>query len=73
MTKPPVETLHKSPAGARRLGDPRRRQDLATRIARARLVYLLGRSGQPLTDWLPLGMAVAVIGLMWLGAPPIGA
>lgn len=55
------------PRGGNRLPDRRRAQDLATRISRARLVYLLGRSGTPLTDWLPLGLAVAVIGLMCLG------
>jgi hypothetical protein len=50
-----------------RLPDRRRTQDLPTRIRRARLVYLLGRSGTPLTDWLPLGLAAAVVGLMLLG------
>ena len=47
--------------------DRRRHPDLPTRLSRARLVYLLGRSGQPLSDWLPLGLAAAVIGLMFLG------
>ena len=52
-----------------RLPDRRRSQDLPTRIGRARLVYLLGRRGSPLSDWLPLGMAVAVVGLMFLAGP----
>jgi hypothetical protein len=55
-----------------RLQDRRRAHDLPTRIGRARLVYLLGRSGSPLTDWLPLGLAAAVIGLMALAGPPGG-
>jgi hypothetical protein len=54
-----------------RLPDRRRMQDLATRIGRARLVYLLGRSGTPLTDWVPLGLAAAVIGLMFVAGPGI--
>ena len=61
---------NRTPPGTRRgsrLPDRRRAQDLATRIGRARLVYLLGRSGTPLTDWVPLGLAFAVIGLMFLG------
>lgn len=52
--------------------DRRRAHDLPTRIGRARLVYLLGRSGSPLTDWLPLGMAFAVVGLMFLAGPATG-
>lgn len=51
-----------------RLAERRRRHDLPTRINRARLVYLLTRSGSPLTDWVPLGMACAVVGLMFIGA-----
>ena len=66
---------HRRPPGPRRgsrLSDRRRSQDLPTRIGRARLVYLLGRSGSPLTDWLPLGLAMAVVGLMFLAAPGAG-
>jgi hypothetical protein len=40
-------------------------------IGRARLVYLLGRSGTPLSDWLPLGLAAAVVGLMFLAGPGV--
>lgn len=59
------------PCRASRLPDRRRSQDLPTRLGRARLVYLLGRSGQPLTDWLPLCMATVFVGLMFLaGAAP---
>lgn len=57
------------PRRGRRLPDRNRAQDLATRIGRARLVYLLGRSGTPLTDWVPLGLACVVLGLMLLGGP----
>jgi hypothetical protein len=63
---------HRTSSGPRRstgLPDRRRKQDLPTRIGRARLVYLLGRSGTPLTDWIPLGMAAAVVGLMLLAGP----
>jgi hypothetical protein len=66
----------RNPPGPRRgrgLPDRNRAHDLATRIGRARLVYLLGRSGTPLTDWVPLGLACMVLGLMLLagpGAPP---
>ncbi len=57
---------------SRHPGDRRRAHDLSTRIGRARLVYLLGRSGSPLTDWLPLALAAVTIGLMMLGAPGSG-
>lgn len=60
------------PRRASRLVDRRRAQDLPTRIGRARLVYLLGRSGTPLTDWVPLGIAVGVVGLMFLAGPGAG-
>jgi hypothetical protein len=63
---------NRNPPGPRRapaLPDRRRAHDLPTRIGRARLVYLLGRSGAPLTDWVPLGLAVAVVGLMFLAGP----
>lgn len=59
------------PRRSARLPDRRRMQDLATRLGRARLVYLLGRSGSPLTDWVPLGLAAAVIGLMFVAGPGI--
>lgn len=68
---------NRHPPGPRpgtRLSDRRRAQDLPTRLGRARLVYLLRRSGTPLTDWVPLCMALAVIGLMAVaGAAPGGA
>jgi hypothetical protein len=62
----PVDTAPRR-AGPTVPPDRRRRPDLPARLSRARLVYLLGRSGQPLTDWLPLGLASAVIGLMFIG------
>lgn len=64
------------PPGPRRnarLPDRRRVQDLPTRLGRARLVYLLGRSGSPLTDWVPLCMALVVVGLMFAAGPVTGA
>ncbi|HUG97840.1 MAG TPA: hypothetical protein VMQ83_01525 [Gammaproteobacteria bacterium] len=66
---------NRTPPGPRRhprLPDRNRAQDLPTRLGRARLVYLLGRSGTPLTDWVPLGMALAVVGLMFLAGPGAG-
>lgn len=63
---------HRQPPGPQRssrLPDRRRAHSLATRIGRARLVYLMGRSGSPLTDWLPLGLAAAVVGLMLVAGP----
>jgi hypothetical protein len=73
----PMKTPHKDysrPGPVRRapLVDRRRMQDLSTRIGRARLVYLLGRTGSPLTDWLPLGLAAAVVGLMFIAGPASG-
>jgi hypothetical protein len=66
---------NRNPPGPRRstrLPDRRRAQDLPARIGRARLVYLLGRSGTPLTDWVPLCLATAVMGLMFLAGPGSG-
>jgi hypothetical protein len=67
MNMPYPDRTPPGPRRTPRLPDRRRAQPLATRLGRARLVYLLGRSGAPLTDWLPLGMAAVVVGLMWLG------
>ena len=67
MNSPYPHRLPPGPGRSRRLPDRRRMHDLATRIGRARLVYLLGRSGTPLTDWVPLGLACLVLGLMLLG------
>lgn len=67
---------HRTPPGPQRssrLPDRRRAHDLATRLGRARLVYLLGRSGAPLTDWVPLGLAAAVVGLMVVAGPGLQA
>jgi hypothetical protein len=52
--------------------DRRRAHDLPTRLGRARLVYLLSRSGTPLTDWVPLCLALAVIGLMSVAGSAFG-
>ena len=72
MNRPYTDRTPPGPPRSSRLPDRRRVHDLPTRLGRARLVYLLGRSGTPLTDWVPLGMAVAVIGLMFVaGAGPV--
>lgn len=66
---------HRQPPGPRRdrrLPERYRRRDLATRIGRARLVYLLGRGSTPLGDWLPLGLACAALGQL-LGVPGLPA
>ncbi len=67
MNSPYPHRFPPGPGRSRRLPDRRRAHDLATRIGRARLVYLLGRSGTPLTDWVPLGLAGLVLGLMVIG------
>jgi hypothetical protein len=72
MNTPFTARSRPGPQRSPRLQDRRRAHDLPTRIGRARLVYLLGRSGSPLSDWLPLGLAAAVIGLMALAGPPGG-
>jgi len=67
---------NRNPPGPRRgsrLPDRNRGDDLATRIGRARLVYLLGRSGTPLSDWVPLGLAGAVVGMLLLGGTGLPA
>jgi hypothetical protein len=69
MNRPYTDRTPPGPHRSSRLPDRRRAHDLPTRLGRARLVYLLGRSGTPLTDWVPLGMAVAVIGLMFIAGP----
>jgi hypothetical protein len=66
----PATVLPRAP-GFTRQPDRRRRPDLPARLSRARLIYLLGRSGQPLTDWLPLGLAGVVVGLMFAGGSVI--
>jgi hypothetical protein len=72
MNRPYTDRTPPGPVRGSRLPDRRRAHDLPTRLGRARLVYLLGRSGTPLTDWLPLGMAVAVVGLMFVaGQVPV--
>ena len=72
MNTPFTARSRPGPQRSPRLQDRRRAHDLPTRIGRARLVYLLGRSGSPLTDWLPLGMAFTVVGLMFLAGPAAG-
>jgi hypothetical protein len=72
MNRPFTQRQRPGPQHLPRARDRRRTHDLPTRIGRARLVYLLGRSGSPLTDWLPLGMAFAVVGLMFLAGPASG-
>jgi hypothetical protein len=69
MNTPYQHRISPGPRRSTSLPDRRRKQDLPTRIGRARLVYLLGRSGTPLTEWIPLGMAAAVVGLMLLAVP----
>jgi hypothetical protein len=71
MNSPYPNRIPPGPRRGTRLPDLRRAHDLATRIGRARLVYLLGRSGTPLSDWLPLGLAAAVVGLMFLAGPGV--
>jgi hypothetical protein len=73
MNSPYPDRNPPGPRRGRRLPDRNRAHDLATRIGRARLVYLLGRSGTPLTDWVPLGLACMVLGLMLLGGPGASA
>jgi hypothetical protein len=66
MNQPYPARIPPGPSRASRLPARRHGQDLPTRLGRARLVYLLGRSGQPLTDWLPLCMATVFVGLLFL-------
>lgn len=73
MNLPYSDRTPPGPRSRPRLPDRRRAQDLGTRLGRARLVYLLGRSGTPLTDWVPLCMALAVVGLMFVGGQAIPA
>jgi hypothetical protein len=54
MNLPYPDRVPPGPGQRSRLPDRRRAQDLPTRLARARLVHLLGRRGRPLADWLPL-------------------
>lgn len=54
MNRPYTDRTPPGPVRRSRLPDRRRAHDLPTRLGRARLVYLLGRGGTPLTDWLPL-------------------
>lgn len=72
MKTPQKDYSRPGPVRRAPLADRRRMQDLPTRIGRARLVYLLGRTGSPLTDWLPLGLAAAVVGLMFIAGPASG-
>lgn len=67
MNSPYPDRNPPGPRRGRRLPERHRAHDLAARIGRARLVYLLGRSGTPLTDWVPLGLACVVVGLLLLG------
>lgn len=71
MNSPYQDRSPPGPQRGARLPDRRRAHNLATRLGRARLVYLLGRSGSPLSDWLPLGLAAAVVGLLVVAGPGV--
>lgn len=80
MNTPYKDRLPPGPRRDLRAGGPfgRRDHDLPTRLARARLVFLLGR-GRPLFDWIALSLAALALTVL-LGAdldgrqpPPAGA
>ena len=68
MNTPFKDRLPPGPRREPRAGGPfgRRDHDLPTRLARARLVFLLGR-GRPLFDWIALSLAALALTLL-LGA-----
>lgn len=68
MNTPFKDRLPPGPRRDPRAGSPfgRRDHDLPTRLARARLVFLLGR-GRPLFDWIALSLAALAVTIL-LGA-----